>query len=147
VKRAPYRAKKGAEFAIYACYMAANPRLSEPGAFFAEELKIAFLTSEGSRVSGQSQQLVCPTNHTKDSLSGSVVLELAGSRVVRKAIHFSPKMVAIVGWPSELLYYKLDTLEPLMPPIALHALKISLPSAASSHHNQLFCLASFIALK
>jgi hypothetical protein len=147
MKRAPYKAKKGTKFAIYAYCMATNPWLSGPGALFGEELKIAFLISKESRVSGQSQQLVYSTNHTKDGLLGFIILGLIENRVVRNAIYFLLKVVAIASWPSRLLYYRLDTLESLVLPIALYTLKMSLLSAASSHHSQLFCLAAFIALK
>jgi hypothetical protein len=147
MKRILYKTKKDAKFAIYACYMAANPRLSKPEALFAKELKITFLIFERSRVSSQFQRLVCFINHTKDDLLSSIMLKLIESKIVRNTIHFSLKMMTIAGWPSKLLYYRLDTLESLMPSIALYTLKISLPSIASSYHNQLFCLVAFIALK
>jgi hypothetical protein len=77
--------------------MAANPWLSRPEALFVEELKIVFLTFEESRISDQSQWLVCFTNHTKDGLLGSIMLKLVESRIVRNAIYFSLKVMAIVS--------------------------------------------------
>jgi len=113
---------------------------SGPRAFLGEELKIALSISEGSKISGQSHCLR-PTNRSKDGLSDNIAVVSAplssmfppiGKSVVRNALHFSLKVVAIAG-PSEPSNYRFSIFMVLVPPAALHALKISLPLAHSSH--------------
>src|SRR6187551_4068605 len=134
--------------------MAAKPMPSGPGAFLGEELTIALSISEGSKISGQSHCLR-PTNRSKDGLSDDIavvsaplpsVFPLVGKSVVRNALHFSLKVVAMAG-PSEPSNCRFGTFVVLVPPVALYALKISLPSAHSSHWSQLSCLAALIVLK
>ena len=133
--------------------MAAKPMPSGPGAFLGEELKMALSISEGSRA-GQSHCLH-PTNRSKDGLSDDIavvsaplpsVFPLVGKSIVRNTLHFSLKVVAMAG-PSGPSNCRFGTFVVLVPPAALHALKISLPSAHSSHWSQLSCLAALIVLK